>query len=149
VTAELGQLKVGAVKQSRELAVRFTPAGGSYELTAYADGNRNGIRARDIRSGVDPMIQPSRRLRDDFSGVDFGTSPDLPAVDASSTPPGTDPIRLGSSDMVVFTPLGTATAGSLYIRGRRGAQYVVRIFAETGKTRTLKYDGRSRSWNPL
>jgi Tfp pilus assembly major pilin PilA len=149
VAAELSRLKVGAIKQSRELAVRFTPAGSTYEFTIYADGNRNGIRTRDMQSGVDRMLTAARRIGDDFAGVDFGTLPGLPPVDASSAPPGADPIHLGSTDMVVFTPLGTATAGSLYIKGRRGAQYVVRVFGETGKIRILKYDARSQTWKPL
>jgi hypothetical protein len=51
--------------------------------------------------------------------------------------------------MVTFTPLGTATTGSLYVRGRHEAQYVVRVFGETGKTRLLKFNRRSGTWNPL
>ena len=51
--------------------------------------------------------------------------------------------------MATFTATGTATAGSLYIRGRRDVQYVVRIFGETGKTRILKFNPRTRQWNPL
>jgi hypothetical protein len=50
--------------------------------------------------------------------------------------------------MVTFTPTGTATSGSLYIRGRRDAQYVVRVYGETGKTRVLKFVPRSGQWIP-
>ena len=48
-----------------------------------------------------------------------------------------------------FTPLGTATTGTLYILGRGGAQYAVRIFGETGKTRLLKFDRPAARWNPI
>ena len=51
--------------------------------------------------------------------------------------------------MVTFTPLGTATAGSLYVRGKHNVQSVVRIFGETGRTRLLKFTRGSRTWKPL
>jgi hypothetical protein len=51
--------------------------------------------------------------------------------------------------MVVFTPLGTATAGSLYILGGTRRQYALRIFAETGRSRVLRFDARSGTWTPL
>jgi hypothetical protein len=70
-------------------------------------------------------------------------------VDSGGTPPGTDPIRLGSSSMATFAASGTSSSGSLYIRGRRNAQYVVRIYGQTGKTRVLKFDARSRQWKGL
>jgi hypothetical protein len=85
---------------------------------------------------------------DQFPGVDFGALPGLPGADASA-PPGSDPIRLGASDRVTFTPTGTATPGSLYVRGPGNAQYVVRILGETGRTRVLKFSAGSGTWHPL
>jgi hypothetical protein len=84
-----------------------------------------------------------------FSGVDFSALPGLPPIDAGSTAPGADPIRLGRGNSISFTPLGTATSGSVYVLGRGGAQYAVRVFGETGRTRVLKFDPRLRSWRPL
>ncbi len=51
--------------------------------------------------------------------------------------------------MAVFSALGTSTPGSLYIRGRRDAQYAVRLFGQTGKIRVLKFDQKTRLWKPL
>ena len=42
-----------------------------------------------------------------------------------------------------------SSAGTVYIRSRRDAQYAVRIFGETGKTRMLKFERRTRRWRPL
>lgn len=148
VSGRLQQTRMEAVARSRAAAMRFTRAGEAYSFTVYIDGNRDGVRARDIQAGTDSPIQAPERLPDRFSGVDFGALPGLPPVDSSSAPPGADPLRLGSSDMVSFSPLGTATTGSLYIRGRHNAQYVVRIFGETGKTRVLKFSPRSGEWKP-
>ena len=76
------------------------------------------------------------------------TATRLPAVDAGGTPPGTDPIKLGSSNILTFTALGTSSSGSLYVRGRRNAQYVIRILGETGRVRVLKFDSRAQQWKP-
>ena len=115
----------------------------------YVDGNRNGVRTADISDGANPEIQKSERLVDLFPGVDFGAVPGLPSVEPGSPPPGEDPVRFGSSSMAVFTALGTSTPGSLYIRGRRDAQYAVRLFGQTGKIRVLKFNPRTRMWRAL
>jgi hypothetical protein len=115
----------------------------------YADGNRNGVLSKDIQKGVDPQISASESLRDNFSGVEFGVLQGLPAIDAGGTPPGTDPIRLGAGNSASFAPAGTSTAGSLYILGRDGSQYAVRLYGETGKTRVVRYDRRTNQWRPL
>jgi hypothetical protein len=51
--------------------------------------------------------------------------------------------------MVIFTALGSSAPGSLYVRGRGSIQYVLRIFAETGKIRILKFYSGSQEWKPL
>ena len=81
--------------------------------------------------------------------MSFGVLPDLPPVDAGGAPPGTDPIKLGSGSLLTFSAQGTSSSGSVYIRGRGAAQYVIRVFGETGKVRILKYDANSRQWRAL
>jgi hypothetical protein len=103
----------------------------------------------DITRGVDQMVGSVERLSDNFSGVDFGALPGLPPVDAGGTAPGSNPIRLGSGASASFSPLGTSTSGTVYIKGAGDHQFAVRVYGETGKTRVLKYDGRTRKWNPL
>ena len=76
----------------------------------------------------------------------FGVLPGLPPVDAGGAPPGTDPIKLGAGSLLTFSAQGTSSSGSVYIRGQRTAQYVIRVFGETGKVRILKYDARNRQW---
>ena len=149
VSSRLQQVRMDAVARGRAVGIRFVRAGSGYSMTVYADGNRDGVRTRDIQEGTDWPLQPAERLSDRFAGVDFGTLPGLPPVDPSSAPPGSDPIRLGSSDIASFSPLGTSTTGSLYVHGRRDAQYVVRVFGETGKTRVLKFNPRSGEWKAL
>jgi prepilin-type N-terminal cleavage/methylation domain-containing protein len=149
VSTRLQRARMDAVAQSRMVAMRIVQIGTTYELSMYADGNGNGVRTADIQRGIDRQLMPPERLPWLFSGVDFGVMPNLPPVDPSGTAPGTDPIKLGPGNLVSFAAAGTSTSGSLYIRGRRSAQYVVRIFGETGKTRVLKFDSRVRRWIPL
>ena len=92
---------------------------------------------------------PVERLPDNFGSVDFGTMPGLPAIDSGGTPPGSDPIRLGSSRSATFAPLGTSSSGTVYIRGRGNQQFAIRIYGATGKTRILKFNEQSGQWNPL
>jgi type II secretory pathway pseudopilin PulG len=135
-----------AVMRSADVALRFVHGDGGHAFAVYIDGNRNGVRAVDIDHGIDRQIGAVERLGDSFPGVDFGAIPDLPPVDEGALAPGADPIRLGSSDSITFTAMGTATPGSLYIRSRRGAQFVIRIFGQTGKTRILQFNVRAWKW---
>ena len=149
IAARLQRARMDAVVRSADVGLQVTAAPGGYVYAVYVDGNRNGIRSLDIQRGIDKPLMASERLPDQFTGVEFGALPGLPAVDPGGTPPGSDPIRLGSANVATFSAAGTSSSGSLYIRGRRNAQYVVRIYGQTGKTRVLKFDVRSRQWKSL
>ena len=149
LSMRLGRARLEAVKRHANTAMRFTQAGETYWYAVYADGNGDGVKKDDIGAGIDRQLLPAETLPAHFGNVDFGVLPDLPAVDPSSPAPGNDPIKLGVANMVSFTPLGTATPGSLYIRSRRGAQYVLRVYGETAKTRILKFNRLTFEWNPL
>src|SRR5262249_6344450 len=142
--------RMEAVKRSAMVGVQFTQTGsGTYSYAVYLDGNRNGVLARDIQKGVDTLIATAERLPDQFPGVDVGVLPGLPPADPGGTPPGSYPVRLASGNIASFSAVGTAPSGTIYIRGRRALQYAIRIFGETGKTRMLKFEPRSRRWKPL
>ena len=149
LSSRLHQARMEAAVRNADTALRFVRAGSSYEYSVVVDGNRNGVRLSDVQGGVDGVLRAGERLADRFSGVNFGALPGLPAVDPSGTAPGADPIRLGTNDMVTFTPLGSSSPGSLYVRGRGNVQYVLRVFAETGKIRILKFYPGSRQWRQL
>jgi type II secretory pathway pseudopilin PulG len=149
VVSRLQQTRMDAVSRTRDAGMRFTSSGSTYTFGVYADGNRNGIHASDIQSGVDLAIAPLERLSDQFPGVDFGALPGLPPVVPDGTQPDKDPIRLGTGNIASFGSAGTSTTGSLYIRGRGGAQYAIRLYGQTGKTRILRYNVQNHTWTPL
>jgi len=149
MSGRLHETRMMAVTRTANTAMRFSSTGRSYSYAVYLDGNRNGVRNADISDGVDPEIQREERLSDLFPGVDFGAVAGLSSVEPGRPPPGDDPVRFGSTSMAVFSALGTSTPGSLYIRGRRDAQYAVRLFGQTGKIRVLKFNPRTRMWRAL
>jgi len=149
IAARLQRARMEAVMRSAIVALQFTQTSSGYSYAEYVDGNRNGVLASEMQSGVDWRHGAIERLTEQFTGVDFGVVPGLPPIDPGGTPPGADPIRLGAANRASFSPRGTATPGTVYIRGRDDAQYAVRIFGETGKTRLLKFDRRNRRWRPI
>ena len=142
-----GQIRNGrmdAIKRSTVVALRFEAASTDYTFASYIDGNRNGVRTADIRRGVDRALTSPQRLRDLFAGVHFRLDAAVPDIDGNSGG-GTDGVRIGSARILTTSPDGTATSGTLYVRGRR-AQYAVRVLGATGRTRVLKYDTGGRTW---
>jgi type II secretory pathway pseudopilin PulG len=148
VASRLQQARMDAISRTANVGWRFVAEANGYAYTPYVDGNGNGVQTHDILAGADPVTGATERLRDRFAGVDFGVFPDLPPVEAGGDPPGGDPVRLGSGNVLSFSPSGTASAGSLYLRSRR-TQYVIRILGETGRVRVLKYEPQTRNWKPV
>jgi hypothetical protein len=149
MSSRLQQARSEAVTRLASTAVRFASSGEGFAFATYVDGNNDGVRSLDIQRGVDGELHAMERLSEWFPGVEFGALPNLPAVDPSGTPPGDDPVRVGPGNLLSFTPLGTATPGSLYIRNRRRSQYVIRVLGETGRTRILKFEPGAGRWRPL
>jgi Tfp pilus assembly protein FimT len=127
-----------AVGQGRYVAIRFTPAGSDYVAQMFGDGNRNGVRAADIAAGVDGPLRAAVTLSAEFSGARI-------ALD-SALGLGVDPIRLSGTTLLSFSPAGTATAGTVYVLGRDGTQFAVRVLGATGRTRVLRYDRATNAW---
>jgi type II secretory pathway pseudopilin PulG len=138
-----------AVARSAEVALRFSDTGAGYEFASFLDGNRNGVLTHDMQRGIDPALSAPERLSDNFAGVDFGVLPGLPSVDPGGTPPGSDPLKLGVSNILAFSAVGTSSSGSVYILGRHRNQFVIRVYGETGKTRVLKFNRSLNQWLPL
>ena len=149
LSSRLAASRMDAIARTREVAVRFVPASGTYSFTVYVDGNRNGVLTRDIQRGVDKSVRGPEMLADNFRGVVFGTQPGLPAIDVGSAPPGDDPIRLGVGNSVSFSALGTATSGTVYLTGPSRAQYAVRVFGVTGKIRVYRFSAAAGRWEPV
>jgi hypothetical protein len=144
VAGRIGSARIDAVRRASAVALRFEAVGDDYMYAPFEDGNGNGVRTAEIRAGIDRPLGPYERLRDKFPGVHFELMPGVPDADGQSDT-GVDGIRIGSSRLLTMGVDGTATSGTLYIRGRRG-QYAVRVLGVTGRTRMLQYSAGDRRW---
>ena len=126
-----------AVSRSTTIALRFVATANGIRVTVIQDGNRNGVRARDIDLQIDRPIDEALTLSDLFPGVEIGLTPQMP---------GTDPVQIGGSDILSFTPHGTASSGSVYVRGRDGTQWAVRVLGSTARARVLRFVPASGEW---
>jgi len=145
MAARTGWLRIASVHRGARVAMRLTPVGQSWMAQSFVDGDWDGVLAADIASGRDPAIDRPLDVRQ--WGVEFGFSPGCPLIDGSAVPAGASPIRLGTSRMLVFTPDGASSGGSLYLRGPTGtAAYAVVILAATGRSRLLRCAAGSSEW---
>ena len=144
LAGRIANSRLGAVNRSRAIGIRFVATMPDYQFTSYVDGNGNGVRTVDIQGGIDVAVEVPRELGSDFRGVHFGLMVGIADVDgAANTNP--DGVRIGAAKILTMTADGTATSGTLYVRGTH-AQYAVRVLGATGRTRVLKYERGSRSW---
>lgn len=143
LASRIRHARMDAVKRATAVGLKFEPGVQDYSLTAYADGNGNGIRTVDIGRGLDPPLGGSEQLGHNFPGVRFGLGAGVPDADGAAS--GPEGVRIGVARILTLGPDGTATPGTLYVRGRR-AQYAVRVLGTTGRTRVLWYRTGDRTW---
>jgi type II secretory pathway pseudopilin PulG len=151
IAARIGSARLDAVRHSQATALRFelSPAVADgrdqdYAFAPIVDGNGNGVRSTEIRQGIDRAAGPSETLCEKFPGVRFELMPTAPDADGVRNT-GNDGVRVGSAGILTMSPDGTATSGTLYIRGQR-SQYAVRVLGVTGRTRMLQYQAGNGSW---
>lgn len=139
--------RMEAVRRSAAVGLRFERDGATVRYAAFLDGNLNGVRTPDITRGVDLALDAPERIGDQFPGVSFGLHAAVPAIGAATATSGDrDPLQIGRSRIMTFTPDGTASSGTLYVRGRGATQFAVRVLGATGRTRVLRFDTGTRAW---
>ncbi|MCG6921850.1 MAG: GspH/FimT family pseudopilin [Acidobacteria bacterium] len=129
-----------AVRSGVYTAIRFERRLEGEMYAVYADGNSNGIRSSDILAGRDRLVAGPFPLTGGAPGVRVGIIPGTP-----TPPPGRgeltgDPIRFGRSDILSFSPLGTATPGTFYLAGD-GVQAAVRVTGGSARVRLMTCRG--------
>lgn len=146
----MARLRGEAIAAHHAVGLRIVATGGARRFTPYADGDGDGILTADIAAGVDPPLGPARDLPSRYEGVDFGLlDAAVPAPPPGGAPllPGSDPVRFGVSDIITFTPSGTASSGTLYVSDGRDTIYAVVLYGRTGRIRTYRYDRASGAWS--
>lgn len=140
-------LRIATVHRHARVALRFTSVDAGWVVQPFMDGDWDGVRSTDIASGRDPAIGERLPAEALVPGAAFGFAPGCPLIDGSAVPPGVSPVRIGSARMLVFSPDGTSSGGTLYLRGApRASGYAVVVLAATGRTRLLRCAPGSGVW---
>jgi len=149
LAGQLQRARLESLMRARAVAVRVELEGERTALQLFADGNGNGVLQRDIARGLDPPLTPREYL--DIRARDVSLRINQPITDisgAGTLAPGDDPLRIGNTALVTFSPVGSATSGTLYVAAPRGPQMAIRIFGGTGRVRVLSFDAQARQWRP-
>ena len=126
-----------ATRSGVQTAIRFEEVDGQMACSTYMDGNHNGVRSNDIETGIDRRVAGPVLLAGRTSGVRVAINPGVPAIPPETGTLSTaDPIRFGNSNMVSFSPFGTASPGTFYIAGET-LQGAVRVVAGSARVRLL------------
>ena len=146
LASRMNLLRIEAIRRNRYVAMRFDPEDLGLYAT-FVDGDGDGVLQNDVSNGVDPALDREARVTDNFAAVSFRVPVDVPSPDGGAViAADSDPIRIGKSNFVTFSPLGTSTSGTIYLAGRGGTQLCVRIFGATGRIRVMRFDPGTASW---
>jgi len=147
LAGRLHRARFEALRVNAHVAVVFGDAADGWPLVIARDGNGNGVRRLEVEEGIDPMIAGADRIGTHWSGVSFSVVRSVPGIDGGAAlGAGEDPVRVGTSDLVSFSPLGTATSGTMYLAADGGAQFAVRVMGVTGRVRVLRFDRVVGQW---
>ena len=149
LAGQLLRARLESLKRARAVAVHLEVVGERTQLRLFADGNGNGVLQRDIDRGTDPPLAPLAWLDDQARDISLRVNQAITDVAGSAAiAPGGDPLRIGNTALLTFSPLGSATSGTLYVAAHRGPQMAIRVFGATGRVRVLMFDARTRQWHP-
>ena len=134
LASRLALARAQAVARSANVALLLSAAEGTFIMGTYVDGNGDGVRTRDITAGIDTGVGLPVRLSNLFPHVVLFLND--PAVTST----------FDTSALMSFSPLGTASSRTLYLRGADGSQYAVRVLGATGRTRVLRFVASNGAW---
>lgn len=123
-----------AVRSGRQTAIRFETSPDGPVFSLYADDNGNGVLSSEIARGIDPRVDGPFALNGGAPEVRVAILPGTPAIppERGALSPD-DPIRFGRSNMLSFSPDGTASPGTFYL-ATRWEQAAVRVNPATART---------------
>ena len=149
LTGQLQRARVEALKRGRSVAIRLEVLSDRTQWQLFVDGNGNGVLQKDIDRGVDPPLTPRSWLDADAGGIALRVNQTVRDISGSATiEAGDDPLRIGNTSLLVFSPLGSSTSGTLYVAAHRGPQMAIRVFGATGRVRVLMFDAPTQQWLP-
>ena len=132
----LYRCRADAVMNRRATATVFEQrTDGSWRCFIAVDGDGDGIRSRDIRGLIDPVVGEILHFETGGAGLGILQGEFVPDPSGRGRLRGnlSDPVRAGRGNMITFTPRGTATPASIYLTDHRARMRVLRIYGGTGR----------------
>ncbi len=140
-----------AIRHDANVGLKFfVGAGGAVTWALYRDADGDGVLTADILSGDDPQVLPLTQIshlgRQIHFGFPPGKAPRDPGDPRRRLTGLDDPIRFNRSDIASFSPLGTATPGTIYVTDGMRHLAAARVFGRTGRIGCLVYDVAREHW---
>lgn len=149
LAAQAQRARLESLKRGAAVAVRFEQLDGRTAIQLFVDGNGNGVLQKDIDRQVDQALTVVDWLDHHARGVALRVNQRIEDVgNGSVIAAGDDPLRIGNSSLLSFSPFGSATSGTLYVAAPRGPQMAIRVYGATGRVRVLMFDAQARIWRP-
>ena len=141
-----------AIRHDANVGLKFQVDGdGTVTWALFRDGDGDGVLTADILSGDDPQVLPRTRIahlgRQIHFGFPPGRAPRDPGDPRRRLSGLDDPIRFNRSDIAAFSPLGTATPGTVYVTDGMRHLSAARVFGRTGRIGCLVYDVVKERWH--
>ena len=138
-----------AVTEGRHVGFFFEPAGNEWSWREVVDGNGNGLRTAEVRSGMDRSLTEPRLLSTQHQAVRLA----LPTAFAvKRIPPrsgwisGGDPVRFGAANLISFAPSGRSSSGTLFLTDDRNRVFGIRLFGASARVRVWRWDRKEQRW---
>jgi prepilin-type N-terminal cleavage/methylation domain-containing protein len=130
-----------AVRNAVYTAIRFERRDdGTVWYAVYRDEDGDGVRTADIEDGRDTLVSGPFPLTGGAPGVRVAINTGIPALPPERGMLSGDPVRFGTSDILSFSPFGTATAGTFYLAGD-ASQAAVRVTGGSARVRLMVWRG--------
>ena len=129
-----------AVAEGHNAAVKFVQIDGVWHYAIFDDGDGDGVRTRDIASGVDPIAVDYRTVFGTTGHARIGLPPHpVRDPDRGVVQPDESPVKFNRSTMCSFSPLGGGTSGSIYLT-EGTASAVLRVYGPSSRLRLIMLD---------
>jgi len=146
IASRFRQARQAAIARSAAEAIVFDRVGGRWQLRVCVDGDGDGVRRADL-GGSDACVEGPHDIEALYPHMRLEIDPAMP--DPVGQTGNDDPVRFGVSDIATFTPAGTATAGTVYLRSSQDIQYAVRVQGINGRIRILRFDPVASVWREI
>jgi hypothetical protein len=136
-----------AISRNANCGMKFVLLGGEWHFAVYQDGDGDGVRSDDIKSGKDWLVTRPRVVLPSSRAVTIGLlDVAVKDPDGDLLSPGKSPVAFNQSAICSFSPMGESTPGTIYITDRALDLYAVRVYGATAKIRILRYVRATGKW---